>query len=187
VLSTDDAEIAELAKSSGVEVPFLRPDYLATDSAALSDVIQHALDWLRTEENYSPDAILLLQPTSPLRRAQHIDESISLYQREAADTLISLSTPQEHPWDMVYFEGGEMKFALDKSIELTNRQTYRQFKYINGAIYITRVDLFTKYQNFWSGKIVPYHMDTLDSIDIDSEADLTIAGCLLKLRRSNSQ
>lgn len=186
VLSTDDVEIAALGTAVGVEVPFLRPTELATDSAALSAAIQHTLDWLKANDNYTPDAILLLQPTSPLRRMQHIDEAILLYQKENADTLISLSHPQEHPWDMVYFEDGEMKFALNKSIELTNRQDYRQCQYINGAIYITRLELFTKYQNFFSGKIVPYMMSTIDSIDIDSEADLTIADCLLKRRRQLS-
>src|SRR6266850_1324840 len=183
VLTTDDQEIAEFAAALGVEVPFIRPAHLATDTAILSDVIQHSIDWLKTEDNYVPDAILLLQPTSPLRRAQHIDEAVSLYQKENADTVISLSHPQEHPWDMVYFEDGQMRFALDKYSQLTNRQMYKRFYFINGAIYITRLDLFTAHQNFWSGRIVPYYMDTLDSIDIDSEADFVIADCLLRRRR----
>lgn len=183
VLTTDDQEIAGLAESLGVEAPFIRPAHLATDTAIMSNVIQHALDWMKTEENYAPDAILLLQPTSPLRRGQHIDEAISLYQEEKADTVISLSNPQEHPWDTVYFEDEQMKFALDKYADLTNRQTYRRFYYINGAIYITTLELFRVRQNFWGGKIVPYFMDTLDSIDIDNEADLVIADCLLRRRQ----
>lgn len=183
VLTTDDAEIANLARSMGVEAPFLRPDYLATDTALMADVIAHALDWLKTGQNYSPDAILLLQPTSPLRRVQHIDEALSLYQSENADSLIALSEPQEHPWDMVYFEDGRMKFALDKYEDLTNRQTYKSFYYINGAIYITRRELFAAHKNFWGGKIVPYYMDTLDSIDVDTEADLIIADGLLRRRQ----
>jgi len=182
VLSTDDEEIASLGRKSGAEVPFLRPEELASDTALLSDVVDHAIKWLANNQDYRPDAILLLQPTSPLRRACHIDESIHLFDTENADTVISLSPPQEHPWDMVFFDDGKMKFALDKSIELTNRQSYRQFKYINGAIYITRSDLFAQNQNFFSGKIVPYHMDTIDSIDVDSEADMMIADCLLRLR-----
>src|SRR6185369_679302 len=67
VLTTDDEEIADLARQSGIEVPFLRPENLASDTAALGDAIQHALEWLLEHEGYKPDAILLLQPTSPLR------------------------------------------------------------------------------------------------------------------------
>jgi len=183
VLSTDDTEIAALAKSCGVEAPFLRPADLASDTAALADAIQHALEWLKANEAYTPDAILLLQPTSPLRQTKHIDEAVTLFQTENADSVISLSPPQEHPWDMVYFEDQRMHFARDKYSELTNRQTYREFFYINGAIYITRLELFAKHKNFWAGKITPYHMDALDSIDVDSEADLVIADCLLRRRQ----
>ena len=75
-----------------------------------------------------------------------------------------------------------MRFARDKYSELTNRQTYREFYYINGAIYITRLGLFATHKNFWAGKIVPYFMDALDSIDVDSEADLVIADRLLRMR-----
>ena len=183
VLTTDDEEIAALARSMHVEVPFLRPEHLATDAAVMADVVMHALDWLKKEEDYSADAILLLQPTSPLRRVEHIDEALALYEREEADSLVSLSEPQEHPWDMVYMENERMKFALDKYEDLTNRQTYKTFYYINGAIYITRLNLFRSDKNFWGGRVVPYYMDTLDSIDVDTESDLVIADCLLRRRR----
>jgi CMP-N,N'-diacetyllegionaminic acid synthase len=187
VLTTDDPEIADLAKSSGIEVPFLRPEPLASDTASLADAIDHAVEWLRSNEGYIPDALLLLQPTSPLRRAQHIDEAVALFENENAGSVIGLSPPQEHPWDMVYFENGEMRFAREQYSELTNRQTYREFYYINGAIYITRTELFTTHKNFWAGKIVPYYMEALDSIDVDSEADLIIADCLLRFRQSNTK
>ena len=106
VLTTDDAEIAELARTCGVEVPFLRPEHLASDTASLADAIEHAVEWLREHDGYVPDALLLLQPTSPLRQAKHIDEAIALFERENAGSVIGLSPPQEHPWDMVYFENG---------------------------------------------------------------------------------
>jgi len=102
VLSTDDPEIAALAKSCGVEVPFLRPAHLASDTAVLADAIQHALEWLQDHEGYAPDAILLLQPTSPLRQTRHIDEALTLFQNENADSVISLSSPQEHPWFIAF-------------------------------------------------------------------------------------
>ena len=185
ILSTDDEEIAEFARSSGIEVPFLRPAHLASDTAIMADVIQHALDWLKTEENYSPDALLLLQPTSPLRRARHIDEALSLFEERKADSLVSLSPPQEHPWDMVYIEADQIKFAMDKYTDLTNRQEYKSFYYINGAIYLTKIEMFMAHCNFWGGKVVPYYMDTLDSIDVDTEADLIITDCLLRRRQES--
>lgn len=183
VLSTDDAEIAAYGKSMGIEVPFMRPAELSSDTAVLADAIAHALDWLRTEEQYIPDAILLLHPTSPLRCAHHLDEALALYESEGADTLISVSQPQEHPWEMVWFEDGKMRFIYEKYANLTNRQNYQKFHFINGAIYITRTELFKANRNFWSGRVVPYFMNTLESIDVDTEADLVIADCLLRRRQ----
>lgn len=184
VLTTDDEEIANLARSCGVDAPFLRPAHLATDTAVMSDVIQHALDWLKNEQQYVPDAILLLQPTSPLREARHIDEALTLFATTQADSVIGLSEPQEHPWDMVYLEDDSVRFALNKYESLTNRQEYRTFYYINGAIYITRLQMFLDHRNFWGGKVVPYYMDVLASIDVDTESDLIIADCLMRRRRS---
>lgn len=182
VLSTDDHEIASLARESGVEVPFMRPEHLASDTAVMSDVIEHAIDWLNTNEDYNADAIVLLQPTSPLRKAIHIDEAVEIFQKQNADSVISLSDPLEHPWDMVYLKDDSVKFALDKYEDLTNRQDYQRFYYINGAVYITKTAMFREHKNFWGGRVVPYSMDTIESIDVDTDADLIIADCLLRLR-----
>ncbi|HEY1552727.1 MAG TPA: acylneuraminate cytidylyltransferase family protein, partial [Kofleriaceae bacterium] len=78
VISTDDAQIAECAKCLGVDVPFLRPTELASDTATSIDVAIHAVSWLCEHERWSPDVLVLLQPTSPLRVSRHIDEAFAL-------------------------------------------------------------------------------------------------------------
>ena len=77
ILSTDDDKIARLGKQLGVEVPFIRPSKFAQDNTPTTEVIKHTLDFLKNNEDYSPDLIILLQPTSPLRKVLHIDDAFS--------------------------------------------------------------------------------------------------------------
>src|SRR5262245_42726679 len=100
VVSTDGEEIAAVARRWGAEVPFLRPKELATDEASSVDVMVHTLSWFQRQENASPDALVLLQPTSPLRTATHIDEAIALYEARKADCVVAVSEPDRHPYWM---------------------------------------------------------------------------------------
>ena len=79
ILSTDSEDITAVARECGAEVPFLRPAELAQDTTPHLPVLQHAVSWLAEKENYHPDAIMILQPTSPLRRPEHIREAVELY------------------------------------------------------------------------------------------------------------
>ena len=90
LLSTDDKKIAEVGKIFCVEVPFMRPTKLAQDDTPAIDVILHALDWLKQNDSYQPDAVVLLQPTSPLRTEKHIDKAIQLFLDKNADTVVSV-------------------------------------------------------------------------------------------------
>ena len=90
IISTDDKKIAEVGKNCGVEIPFMRPAKLARDDTPAIDVVLHALDWLKENDSYEPDAVVLLQPTSPLRTEKHIDEAIQLFVEENADTVVSI-------------------------------------------------------------------------------------------------
>jgi CMP-N,N'-diacetyllegionaminic acid synthase len=179
ILSTDDQEIADLGQALEVQAPFLRPAHLADDQSSMLVVVEHALDWLKVNENYRPDAIVILQPTTPLRTSTHIDEAIIQFEQEDVDSLVSVSEPQEHPLEMVSFEGQEMQFAVERG-NVSTRQEYPTYYFLNGAITITRVDLLLEQQTFWGGRVAHYLMDTLASIDIDTRADLAIADGLMR-------
>jgi len=100
VLSTDDEEIASVGRECGVEVPVMRPKELAEEDTLILPVIQHMLGWLKDHEGYTPDFLLLLQPTSPLRQARHIDEAIQLMETSGADCVVSV-TPVPHQFNPV--------------------------------------------------------------------------------------
>lgn len=182
ILSTDDEEIARLGLQLGVQVPFFRPPYLSADDSPIIAVVRHAVENFELQEGYKPTAVVLLQPTSPLRTSVHIDAAIELFIREGADSVISVSEPIEHPCDMVYFDKGEMIFALSVEKRWKGRQSYPTFYFVNGAIYILKVNLLPQLEYPWGGKVVPYLMSSLDSVDVDTAAHLHITELLVRRR-----
>lgn len=168
ILSTDDKAIADVALRYGCEVPFIRPPHLATDSASSSDVISHALDHLPGYSN-----IILLQPTSPLRRSTHIDEAFNLFLDQAAHSCISVRRVRENPnWMQVKDNDGFIK----KLIYLKSDQhpiDSSKFLIPNGAIYIVSVAKFREYGGFYTDRTVPYIMRDADSVDVDTFEDLS--------------
>ena len=91
VVTTDDPQIAKIAKNYGAEVPFLRPKHLAADSVACEPMIKHVIDWLKTNENYNPDGVALLLPTNPLRKSEHIDQAIKMFVDQNLDYVVSVA------------------------------------------------------------------------------------------------
>lgn len=188
IVSTDSQEIAEISRKFGAEVPFLRPAELAGDDSTMEEAIGYTLDRFKKEEGYVPDIIVLLQPTSPLRKARHIDESIEILLKNNADSVISVSNPMEHPADMVFWDkNGVMYFLLDEVITAgkTQRQGYPQCFFLNGAIYAFTYDVFVQQKSRYGKKIIPYIMEQIDSIDVDSMDDMLIAEAILKYKRQD--
>ena len=90
ILNTDDAEIASVGREYGLEIPFLRPTELAADHILIQPVLKHMLVWLSENEGYHPDALVLLQPTSPFRLPIQIDQSVELFRNLRAGTVVSV-------------------------------------------------------------------------------------------------
>lgn len=184
VLSTDDKKIAALGKKYSVEVPFQRPAKYANDKATLEAVMLHALDWLKEHEEYLPDAVVLLQPTSPLRTARHIDAAIGLFEQSKVDSLVSVSCPMEHPCDMATFNNMKMTMLFEGEGFLAGkqRQAYPDYYFINGAIYIFSTNILYKYKSRFGKTVLPYLMRQIESIDVDSRDDLEMADLILSKR-----
>lgn len=104
IVSTDDTEIAEVARSLGGNVPFLRPKELAEDTTPDLPVFQHALTWLKEHEGWEPDIVLNLRPTAPLRLAADIDSAIELMVQTGCDSVRTVSRPSHNPFKMWYVE-----------------------------------------------------------------------------------
>lgn len=182
LLSTDDEEIAEVGRRLGLKVPFLRPTELASDDAPMMAVIRHAVGMLESAEGYRPTAVVLLQPTSPLRTAAHIDAAIELFEKENADSVVSVSEPMEHPYDMVVFRNGSMELLFSLQERSRGRQTYPEIMFVNGALYVVKTEWLLKAEHPWGGRTLPFLMNPLDSIDIDSIPQVVLADLLLQTR-----
>ena len=174
VVSTNDEEIAKVAESHGARVPFIRPSELATDEAPTAPVIRHALETLHSEGK-AYDTFVLLQPTSPLRTAAHIDEAFSLYQDSNADSVISAYPTYDTRWERTPEGAQKLNYTDAKK-----RRQDRDPEYvINGAIYVTDVEQFRQTEEIITGITEIYEMTERESVDIDTQFDLWLARQIL--------
>jgi CMP-N,N'-diacetyllegionaminic acid synthase len=190
VLSTDDEEIASVGRELGVEVPIMRPDELAKEDTLILPVIQHMVNWLTEHEGYTPDLLMLLQPTSPLRQAKHIDESIQLIEDSGADCVVSV-TPVPHQFNPVsvlsIVDGVLEPFLPGEGGRVQRRQDKPPVYARNGpAVYLGRTqNLMKPDAHLYMGVCRPYIMETQHSIDIDSLEDLAHAELIISSQSSD--
>lgn len=184
VLSTDDEEIASVGRICGVEVPVMRPDHLAEATTLILPVIQHMINWLNEHEGYSPELLMLLQPTSPLRQTKHIDESIQLIDESGADCVVSVTEVphQYNPLSVLSLVNGALEpFLPGEGGRVQRRQDKPRVYARNGpAIYLGRTaNLMKPDAHLYMGVCVPYIMEDRHSLDIDSYDDLVYAESIL--------
>jgi len=187
MVSTDSQEIADIALKVGAEVPFIRPDNLATDVSSSSDVIKHTLDYYK-EKGETFDFVLLLQPTSPIRNSKHNIEAINLLCSKQADAIVSICECEHSPlWTNTLPDDLSMGQFIKDEIKNTRSQDLPSFYRLNGAIYLTRVSRFYEENTlFLSSNIYAYTMDSESSVDIDHELDFLFAETILKYKEKNA-
>jgi len=184
VVSTDDAEIAEIAAEAGLPVPFMRPAELATDTATTFSVIRHALTEWEKHFEAQVDYVVVLQPTSPLRTAEHIDQAVALTLERGAQGIASVC-PVEHPpeWMNVLPPDDSLKGFLPSEAMGMRSQDFPQRYRLNGAVIIIAAEAVRAGVDFWElEKTFAYRMDAIDSVDIDSELDFLLAETILRQR-----
>jgi CMP-N-acetylneuraminic acid synthetase len=182
IVSTEDAEISDIGKEFGAEVR-VRPVSLAMDDTSTRAVLHHVASEL-ADEHYTPDAVLTLQPTSPLRTAQHIDEAAALFASDPqADSLVScVEVPHIfHPLSVMRrTEEGYLEPFMAEVQPHRRQDKPRVFARNGAAIYITRRDRLSEF--VFGGRLLPYFMDEDSSIDVDTLEDLRAAERLLQAR-----
>ncbi|MGD9123516.1 MAG: acylneuraminate cytidylyltransferase family protein [Desulfarculaceae bacterium] len=185
VVSTDNDKIARAAKEAGAEVPFLRPPELATDTATALEVIRHAVEYFEAE-GWNPEAIVYLQPTSPLRRVHHIDQAVdTLWQKEADSVVSVVELPHNFsPLSvMTLDEQGFLKPYDPGGASVLRRQDKPRLWARNGpAVLALRRETVMELNTLYGPKTLPLVMDQWDSIDIDSSDDLAMAEWALSRR-----
>jgi N-acylneuraminate cytidylyltransferase len=178
IVSTDDAEIAGVAREWGAETPFLRPAELAQDQTTDLPVFQHALQWLKENEGYSPDLVIQLRPTSPIRPQHCVDEAVALMQQHPeADSVRGVVPSGQNPYKMWRMNEKDDSMtplmALDGIAEPFNapRQSLPPTYWQTGHIDVIRPQVILS-QDSMSGKtILPYLIDPRYTVDIDTPYD----------------
>ncbi len=178
VVSTDDDEIAAEAEAAGAEV-IIRPADLAGDTAPTEPAMLHVLDTLRDTEGYAPDAVALLQCTSPLRGADIIDSGVRLLLDSGCDAVMTV-TPIQH-WYLAGQTGEDDVFAAEYEYAGRPRSQDMPHKYReNGALYVTRTEAFRRFGNRLGGEVRVLVMDPVRSLDIDTWDDFRLVEEVLR-------
>lgn len=178
IVSTDDEEIAAVARQWGAETPFLRPAELAQDQTTDLPVFQHALRWLKEHEDYSPDLVIQLRPTSPIRPRNCVDEAVTLLQQHpAADSVRGVVPSGQNPYKMWRLHGKDESMTplltLEGLVEPFNapRQALPPTFWQTGHIDVIRPQVILEQHSMSGRSILPYEIDARYTVDIDTPFD----------------
>jgi N-acylneuraminate cytidylyltransferase len=183
IVTTDDNEIARIAREEGAEV-VIRPTEIAGDKSPVIDAVRHALDALRDQGGQAADIIVLLQPTSPFRSADDIDSAVALFRKEGRPVCSVYRCEDNHPARMYQIESGRL-VPLFPEMAAVRRQDLPEVFHRNGSLYVFGP------REVESGEIigadmVPYVMPPSSSVNIDTELDLVLMAAMLEQVRENS-
>lgn len=176
LVSTDDEELAEIARGAGADVPWLRPAHLAEDTTATEPVIEHAIA-AYTEAGHRPDAVMLLQATSPVRLPGTLDRAIAQFVETGVDSMVGAVPQTPFLWQYVADEHDQPRahFTIGARPRRQELGRTEMFYRETGSLYITRTETYEQEHNRLGGRIGIFEMDDLEGVDIDTELDLSIA------------
>ncbi len=186
VVSTDSKKFQQISIDYGADCPFIRPPELSGDDALAIPTIQHAVNEIEKKNKIKYDYIIMLQPTSPMRKSAHIDNALSKLFSSNADAIISVvNVNNNHPMKMKRFLGsdsvsGRLVDYEKPPVENCPRQKLPPVHIVNGAIYATKRDVLMKENSFQGEKCIGFIMDENESINIDTEIEFLIAEALMK-------
>lgn len=176
ILSTDSKEIAEIGIECGAEVPFMRPSELAQDDSLDIDNSIYTIERLNKEFDGYYDRFVTLQPTSPLRTSEDIDNAINIFVEHNADAVVSVcEVPYCPEWLQKIDKNGNLTEWLDTEIALENRQKLETAYVPNGAVYVLKLATLKAKRTYYTDKTYPYVMPPERSIDIDTYFDFELA------------
>lgn len=179
LVSTDDEEIAEVARAAGARVPWLRPAELAQDTTPTEPVMRHAIGEV-TSERGRPEAVMLLQATSPVRLPGTLARAMQEFQDTGVDSLVGVVPQAPFIWQATEPPTAAYDVnARPRRQELT-RETLRYRE--TGSLYVTRPEIYEQHDNRLGGRIGLFIMDEVEGIDIDTELDVALAEKLLGIR-----
>jgi CMP-N-acetylneuraminic acid synthetase len=189
IVSTDDAEIADISRKFGADVPFMRPPELAAADTPSLPVVQHAIAFAEQERAAMYDWVLLLQPTSPLRTEDDILAALHLVTEPGTTAVISVTGANtSHPKKLKLIEGGILRPFQDDGFQPARRQDFGYDVYkTNGAIYLARRDVLMQEGSFYGDCPRPLIMPPERSVDIDTKLDFDMAEFLYRRRQHEAR
>jgi len=175
-VSTNSSKILNYTKKNSIKFNYMRPPQLSSDKSNIIDAVFHALDWFKKKRIYF-DAVMLLQPTSPIRKKTEINQAIDFFVKKNVDSLASISVMKEHPFECLKLRGNKWSYLEKNTKEKYGRQSYKDFFYfIDGSFYLSKVNFLKKYKKFViENKTKLFKISQYPGIDIDNPIDLKIA------------
>ncbi len=182
IVSTDSEEIAEISRKYGAEVPFMRPNELANDKAPKLPVIKHAIEYLKNVENEEYDLVVDLDPTSPLRTVDDINNAFNIFTKKNAKNLFSVCEARKNPYfNMVELDSRGYAY-LSKNLKnpIFRMQDTPIVYELNASIYIYWTKYLAKIESVINEESIIYEMPYERSIDIDSDVDFKLVEFFVK-------
>lgn len=180
MVSTDSKKYAEIARQYGAEVPFLRSEATSSDTSSSWSAVEEVL-MNYTDMGRQFDTFMLLQPTSPLRKAEHIIGAYREFTYKNANTVVSVCeadhTPEQYN---VLPESHSLDGFIKAETKGKRRQDMATYYRFNGAIYLSKTQFFLKYKDIYAQDAYAYIMNRMDSVDIDEELDFVIAETIIR-------
>ena len=184
MVTTDSQEIADIAKSYGANIPFLRPDYLASDTATSFDAVKHTIEFYKNELNKEFDYIVLLEPTSPLREDDDIDNAIEQLFNSNADSIVGIcKTEDQNPAFLIKKDDNGYIYGYEnKDMKVLRRQDISDVYFFEGTIYISKTDILLDKQTFYHGKTIGYEVPKYKSLEVDDMDDFIMVEAIMKYK-----
>ena len=184
IVSTDYQEIADISKKYGANTPFIRPEYLASDSATSFDTIKHAIDYYKNTLNKEFDYIILLEPTSPLRKVEDIDNAVECLLDSTADSIVGISkTEDQNPAFLIKKDSKNFITGYeDEAMTVLRRQDTKSVYFFEGTIYISKTKILLNKKTFFHEKTIGFEVPKYKSIEIDDMVDFVMVEAIMKFK-----
>ena len=185
IVSTDDTEIASIAKNAGAEVPFLRPDNLSGSAVPDKPVITHCIEWLKGTEAYIPDLIWYLKPTSPIRKQSDLEEIEKLFKENNPDSVRSVSRVEgiDHPYWMYRIDSNGFASPLIEDVSIDKyfqSQLLPPIYRLTGVYEVIHYNTLVSKENLYGERMMIHEMPQKLAVDIDDYEDFAKAERLIK-------
>tara|TARA_B100000029_G_C17577892_1_gene958726 strand:+ start:1076 stop:1756 length:681 start_codon:yes stop_codon:yes gene_type:complete len=180
-VSTNSKKISIFAKKNGIKFNYLRPENLSNDKSKIIESVFDALNWFEGKKIYF-DAVMLLQPTNPIRKLQEVDEIIKIFLNKKVSSIASVTKMKEHPFECVKIKkNNKWRYLVENKLKKKRAQDYpKDYYFIDGSVFLADVKFLRKNKDFITkNKTYLYKSSQFPGIDIDEAADLKIAKTFL--------